>query len=141
MILFIFRSVNVEPISEYAEYLSSFGVNGVVVNSCTGEGTSMNISERKLVTEKWIEITKPLKMQVMVQIGGCALPDVVELAKHAESLNAESILCMPELYFRPTSNEALADYLKIVSEAAPKTPLFYSHNPEMSGINCKFFYI
>uniref|UniRef100_A0A6P7GP48 N-acetylneuraminate lyase n=2 Tax=Diabrotica virgifera virgifera TaxID=50390 RepID=A0A6P7GP48_DIAVI len=128
-------SVNVEPISEYAEYLSSFGVNGVVVNSCTGEGTSMNISERKLVTEKWIEITKPLKMQVMVQIGGCALPDVVELAKHAESLNAESILCMPELYFRPTSNEALADYLKIVSESAPKTPLFYSHNPEMSGIN------
>lgn len=95
----------------------------------------MTVTERKLITEEWISATRSLNMHVMVQISACPLPDVQELTKHAEMIGADSILCIPELYYRPTCNEELAEYLKIISDVAPKTPLIYSHNPEMTAVD------
>ncbi|CAG9861351.1 unnamed protein product [Phyllotreta striolata] len=128
-------SLKEELIANYAQYLFDNGIKGILVNSAVGEGMSMSVPERKLVLEEWINVAKPLKMHVMVQVGACPLPDVLDLAKHAESIGVDSLLCIPELYFKPATEEDLFDYLKIVGEAAPKTPLLYSHNPGMSGVN------
>jgi len=49
----------------------------------------------------------------------------------------DSILCLPELYFKPTTPKQLIEYLGIVSEAAPKTPLLYYHIPMMTNVNSK----
>lgn len=98
----------------------------------------MSIAEQKLAIEEWVNAAKPLKMHVMVQVGACPLPEIIDLVKHVESIGVDSILCLPELYFKPSSIEDLVDYLKIISEAAPKTPLLYNHNPEMTGVNCKY---
>jgi len=49
----------------------------------------------------------------------------------------DSILCLPELYFKPTTPKQLIEYLEIVSEAAPKTPLLYYHIPMMTNVNSK----
>ncbi|KAK0072130.1 hypothetical protein PV326_000415, partial [Microctonus aethiopoides] len=67
--------------------------------------------------------------------GGAPLPDVLELAKHAEQIKADSILCLPELYFKPTNSKQLKNYLKIVGEAAPNTPLLYYHIPRLTNVN------
>ncbi|XP_056641003.1 N-acetylneuraminate lyase-like [Diorhabda sublineata] len=128
-------SLKVGSIAEYAEYLSGCGIKGVIVNGCAGEGMSMTVTERKLVAEEWISATRSRNMHVMVQISACPLPDVQELTKHAEMIGADSILCIPELYYRPSCNDELADYLKIISDIAPKTPLIYSHNPEMTAVD------
>lgn len=49
------------------------------VNGTTGEGTSMNTEERKLVTEAWAQVCTQTQQHLMVQIGGACLPDVIEL--------------------------------------------------------------
>ncbi|CAH1111821.1 unnamed protein product [Psylliodes chrysocephalus] len=134
----IFRddlSLKVGQIAKYSQYLSDSGIKCILVNSDIGEGMSMSIAEQKLAIEEWVNVAKPLKMHVMVQVGACPLPEIIDLVKHVESIGVDSILCLPELYFKPSSIEDLVDYLKIISEAAPKTPLLYNHNPEMTGVN------
>ncbi|XP_076629686.1 N-acetylneuraminate lyase isoform X2 [Colletes latitarsis] len=95
----------------------------------------MSVTERKLITEAWASAVKRTKQHLMVQVGGAPLPDVLELAKHAESIKADSILCLPELYFKPTTSDQLTKYLKLVSDAAPNTPLLYYHIPMLTNVN------
>lgn len=117
----------------YAKYLSDKGIKGILVNGTTGEGTSMSVAERKKTVETWVSHLQ--NQHLMVQIGGAPLPDVIELAKHAESVKADSILCLPELYFKPQTPAQLIEYLKTISEAAPNTPLLYYHIPMFTNVN------
>ncbi|XP_029039289.2 N-acetylneuraminate lyase-like [Osmia bicornis bicornis] len=129
------KSLNLSIIPQYASYLASKKITGVLINGTTGEGTSLNLNERKLVAEAWANAVKATKQHLMIQVGGAPFPDVLELAKHAESIKADSILCLPELYFKPTTSEQLTEYLKLVGSAAPNTPLLYYHIPMFTNVN------
>ncbi|XP_071558042.1 N-acetylneuraminate lyase-like isoform X2 [Temnothorax nylanderi] len=128
-------SLNLNIIPKYATYLAKKGIKGILVNGTNGEGMSMSVAERKLVADAWVKAANETKQHLMVQVGGAPLPDVIELAKHASSLNVDSILCLPELYFKPTTPEQLIEYLEIIGKAAPKTPLLYYHIPMMTNVN------
>ncbi|XP_050458104.1 N-acetylneuraminate lyase-like [Cataglyphis hispanica] len=129
------RSLNLDIIPKYATYLAKKGINGILVNGTSGEGPSMSVTERKFVTEAWVKATKSTKQHLMIQIGGAPLPDVIELANHAESLRVDSILCLPELYFKPTTPQQLIEYLERIGKAAPNTPLLYYHIPMLTNVN------
>ncbi|XP_012148358.2 N-acetylneuraminate lyase-like [Megachile rotundata] len=129
------RSLNLSIIPQYANYLASKKVTGILVNGTTGEGPSLSLTERKMVAEAWANAVKTTKQHLMIQVGGAPLPDVLELAKHAESIKADSILCLPELYFKPSTSTQLAEYLKLVGSAAPNTPLLYYHIPMFTNVN------
>ncbi|XP_033225217.1 N-acetylneuraminate lyase-like [Belonocnema kinseyi] len=128
------QSLNLSIVPRYAEYLAQKGITGILVNGTTGEGTSLSLKERKLISEEWAKAVKKTKQHLMIQVGGAPLPDVLELAKHAESLKVDSLLCLPELYFKPLKPESLVDYLKAVSDAAPKTPLLFYHIPMFTNV-------
>lgn len=128
-------SVNTGAVIKYAKFLKDGGVPGVLVNGTNGEGPLMSVDERKTNAEAWVDAAKETKQHVMVQVGGCPLPDVKKLAGHAEKIGANSILCLPELFFSPKTPQELIDYLKLVSEAAPNTPLLYYHNPGQTRID------
>lgn len=51
----------------------------------------------------------------------------------------DSVLCLPELYFKAKTEEELVKYLKDISVFCPTTPLLYYHIPWMSGVNCNAF--
>lgn len=99
----------------------------------------MTVSERKKTVEKWSEVCRKYEISLMVQIGG-NLPfiEVANLAAHAESLKVDSILCLPELYFKPKKEEDLAQYLSNISKHCKNTPLLYYHIPMFTGVNRKF---
>ncbi|CAH1123910.1 unnamed protein product [Ceutorhynchus assimilis] len=128
-------TVNTDRIPQYANYLLESGINGILVAATTGEGTSLSVQERKNLTESWASAVKTTRQHLMVQVGGAPFPDVVDLARHADNLRVDSILTMPELYFKPKNPQELISYLKFVSAAAPNTPLFYYHNPGHTGVN------
>lgn len=127
--------MNTSVIPEYAQFLATRGIPAVLVHGSTGEGPGLNVAERKNVAEAWVAAGKSTKQHVMIQVGGCPLPDAKELAKHAEKIGADSILCLPELYFKPTTAQDLIDYLKEIASGAPNTPLLYYHIPMWSGVN------
>uniref|UniRef100_A0A182TEK1 N-acetylneuraminate lyase n=1 Tax=Anopheles melas TaxID=34690 RepID=A0A182TEK1_9DIPT len=129
------EKVNINAIEPYVELLKANHVNGVLVNGTTGEGMLMTTDERMLVTEAWQRSCQKHGITVMVQIGGAAYPDVVQLAQHASKMDVDAVLCLPELYFKPKSCEQLITYLKGVAMHCPTTPFFYYHIPMFTDVN------
>uniref|UniRef100_A0A1Q3FDN6 N-acetylneuraminate lyase n=1 Tax=Culex tarsalis TaxID=7177 RepID=A0A1Q3FDN6_CULTA len=129
------QQVNCEIVDPYAKLLKSKGVNAVLVNGTSGEGMLMTVQERKSVAEAWSAACLKYGLVLMVQIGGAPYPDVVDLAKHAEGLGVDGVLCLPELYFKPKTPEKLTEYLKNVASHCPETPFFYYHIPMFTDVN------
>lgn len=74
----------------------------------------------------------------MIQIGGTNQSEIYELAAHAEQANADAVLCLPDLFFKPATEAVLVHYLKGIAEHCPTRPFFYYHFPRMTGVGRKF---
>lgn len=122
-------------VDKYASFLKSKGISAVLVNGTSGEGMLMSVDERKKIAEKWSEACKKYGILLMVQIGGCPFMDTIELAKHAEELKVDGILCLPELYFKPKTVIKLVQYLKDISAYSPSVPLYYYHIPMFTQVD------
>lgn len=114
------------------------GMHGVMVNGMTGEGMMLTMDERKKVTEKWMEVTRKYDMKMLVNIGGITLPEVYELAEHAEKLKVDAVMLMPDLFYHPKTEEDLVLFMKDIMMHMPTRPVFYYHIPMMTGIYCKY---
>lgn len=115
------------------------GMHGVMINGMTGEGTVMTLDERMRLTEKWHEITRKYDMKMLVNIGGMDLSSVYMLAEHAERLKADAVMLMPDLFYKPMTEEDLLMYMKDIMMHMPTRPVLYYHIPMMTGIRCKSF--
>jgi len=127
--------IDATKVEAYARHLAKGGVKAVFVNGTTGEGVqSLSLSERKELLEAWVQ-QKDHCPTIMAQVSGCSFRDTLELTKHAESLGVAAIGVLPNLFPRPRSVGELVDWCRRISEAAPKTPLFYYHIPGFSGVS------
>lgn len=111
------------------------------MNGTTGEGVCQRFDERKRNFEEWLKSCQKYDLKLMVQIGGTAVTTVYDLAEHAEEKGADAVLCLPELFFKPTCEEDLVDYLRKVAEHCPTRPFFYYHFPAFSKVNCRYPFI
>ena len=59
-------------------------------------------------------------------------------AAHAQETGADSLLCLPELFNKPSSVDEVVDYLRLVAAAAPNTPLLYYHNPAYTSVSSEY---
>lgn len=130
--------MNYDIIDEYCKLLKTKGVNGALINGTSGEGSCLRLDERKRLAELWQVACKKYGVTLMVQIGGCDILSVFELAKHAESIGVDCILCLPDLFFKPKIEEDLVSYIKSIVPFCPNTPFYYYHIPRMSGVDGMF---
>lgn len=114
------------------------GMQGVYVNSMTGEGLTLTVEERKTLSEIWFEIGCKYEFYVIVNIGGLSLHNVYELAEHAEKLNFDAVMVMPDVDNKPRTEEDLVYFLKNVQTYMPTRLFFYHHTPSGENKNCKF---
>ena len=128
------RSVNLDVIGGYAEFLARNGVSGVFVCGTTGESMSLTVGERKAVAERWVDVS-PDELTVIVHVGHTCVPDAVEMAGHAEECGAWGIGAMPPFFFKPQTVEDLAEVTAEIAAAAPNLPFYYYHIPEMTGVH------
>jgi N-acetylneuraminate lyase len=96
---------------------------------------SLSVAERKALAEAWIESGKRHGVKISNHIGAASISDSRELAKHAEEVGCVMISAMPPYFFKPGNVKVVADWLKTIGEAAPKTPLYYYHFPAITGVN------
>lgn len=130
--------MNYDAIDEYCKFLKNKGVDGALVNGTSGEGTCLRLEERKRLAEVWSVACKKYGVTLMLQIGGCDVLSVFELAQHAELIGVDCVLCLPDLFFKPKIEEDLVSYIKSIARYCPTRPLYYYHIPRMSGVDCEF---
>ncbi|KAL0868965.1 hypothetical protein ABMA27_007292 [Loxostege sticticalis] len=95
---------------------------------------SFSLAGRKSLVDEWVKAGKANGLYVMVQVGGAPFADVVDLAQYCEKAGANSLLTLPELYFRPQSVPELVFYVEQVAKAAPSLPVLYYNYPKMSNV-------
>lgn len=107
-------------------YLSPFGT--------TGEAVAVGLSERMDMLEHLVEAGLPAA-QIMPGTGVCALPDTVELTRHAVELECAAVMVLPPFYY-PASEEGLFTYFARLIEhvASDALRICLYHIPQMSGV-------
>ncbi|XP_011505501.1 PREDICTED: N-acetylneuraminate lyase-like [Ceratosolen solmsi marchali] len=130
------KTLNLKIIPQYAKFLESKNITGILVGGTTGEGLSLSIEERKQLVAAWASAVKETKQHLMVHIGGLTFAGVKELTIFSESLHVDSLLCLPDLFYKPTKIEELFDYFSSIGKLAPNTPLLYYQSSKVK-INIK----
>jgi len=128
------RSIDYDVIDKYGQFLKSKGVLGVLVNSTVGEGTTLKIDEHRRLAEEWLKVTRKYGMTMMLTIGGVSVADTYDLVQHAEKIGVDAIVLLPDLFYKPRTEEDLVDYIKDVAKYAPNLSIYYYHIPLYTGV-------
>jgi len=126
-------SVNLEIIPEYSDFYERNRVNGAFICGTSGEGFLLSMEERKKVAEKWVE-TSPENFKTIIHIGGPAVSDCRDLAKHARDIGAWGFGVMAPVFFKPSRVRELVDYCEHIASAAPDLPFYFYHMPGYTGV-------
>ena len=121
------------PIVPMVERLIADGVTGLYVCGSTGEGPSMTTEERKRVAVAFVEAAAG-RIPVVVQVGHNAVEEARVLARHAAEVGADAISAVPPSYYGIASTSTLAATVAEIAAAAPRTPFYYYHIPQLSGL-------
>lgn len=126
--------LDTSPIKDFVDRLIRNGVHAAFVCGTMGESVSMTVDERKKVIEAWIEASKDKDFNVFCHIGCESLYDTIELAKHSESIGVKAIALIPPSFFKPSNMDGLIEWLAAVGKAVPKTPIYYYHYDDATGV-------
>lgn len=123
-----------DRIPPIVDQLLAEGVQGLFVCGSTGEGLSLTKEERGAVAHAHVAAVRG-RIPVIAQVGHNSLRVARELADHARQTGVDAIAVAPPCYFRPRTLEQLVQCVQEVAAAAPETPLYYYHVPELSGVD------
>lgn len=128
-------SVLTEKIPAYYRMLAENGISGAFINGSTGEGVSMSLEEKKLVTRTWARAAEGNEeFSVINLVGGNSLAECIELARYSMEEGVSAISVMPPFYFKPASVDQLARFVAEIGEAVPGLPVYYYHIPVLTGV-------
>lgn len=118
-------------LERHLRFLAEGGLDGVLVHGTNGEFPSLTMGERLAAARATAEAATGLLL--MLGIGSCALPDVIELVRAARSLGFGSALLPPPFYYRAAPVGGLAAFFLSVLDVAELPVLLY-HIPQVTGV-------
>lgn len=111
--------------------LARGGLDGALVMGTNGEFPSFDVGERLACADAVARCRSGLEL--MLGVGSCALPEVLQLLAAAEHLGYGSALLPPPFYFRGAPAIGLIDFFRRALDAAELPVLLY-HIPQVTGI-------
>lgn len=111
------------------------GVDGIALFGTTGEGQSFSLAERRAGLESLLAAGIDPR-RVMVGTGCAALPETIELTRHAVGCGCAGALVLPPFFFRSAGDDGVfACYTRLVEEVADdRLRVYLYHIPQMTGI-------
>ena len=108
---------------------------GLAIFGTNSEAASISVPERLALTEALVEAGIPAA-RMMPGAGACALPDAVELSRHASQLGAAGLLILPPFFFKGVSDDgAFAYYSEIIERVGSGcAPIYLYHIPQLTCV-------
>jgi len=116
-------SIDLPALEEHISYLQKAGVHGIFINATTGEFTSLNNEEKKLLAEKGRELVT--STFYLVGTASTNTFEVIELTKHAQDIGADYVVIAPP-YYCPLNDEALFKHYSMVAEKTEIPIILYN---------------
>jgi 4-hydroxy-tetrahydrodipicolinate synthase len=118
----------------HAQALIADGCDGVALLGTTGEANSFSLTERKVILEAGVAAVGADRL--MPGTGVNALPETVDLTRHALSLGVTRVVMLPPSYYKGVSDEGLfrayAHVIETIGDNRLKVVLY--HIPQVSGV-------
>lgn len=128
-------SPDLKRLGEHCLSLLADGCHGIALLGTTGEANSFSVSERKAILEAALKagVTPD---QLAPGVGVAAIPDTVELTRHALSLGITRVVMLPPFYYKGVSDDGIfAAYARIIEAAAdPRLKIILYHIPQTSAV-------
>jgi 4-hydroxy-tetrahydrodipicolinate synthase len=115
--------------------LFAAGVDGIAPFGTTGEGQSFSVAERRDGLEALLAAgIDPAR--IVPGTGCAALPDTIELTRHAVAAGCAGALVLPPFFFKDVSVAGVYESFARVIDAVADTRLrlFLYHIPQVSGV-------
>jgi len=122
-------------LAAHAKRLIEDGCHGVAMLGSTGEANSFSLAERKAMLEAVVASGVPAG-QLLPGTGVCALPETIELTRHALSLGVRTVVMLPPFYYKGVAPQGLVDaYSRIVEGVADdRLQVILYHIPPIAQI-------
>ncbi|MEY4749645.1 MAG: hypothetical protein RIQ60_1859 [Pseudomonadota bacterium] len=121
----------------HAAGLLAAGCGGVTPFGTTGEFASFSVAERRAGVEALLAGGVPAD-RVIVSTSAAALPDVIELTRHALDIGAHGVLMLPPFYFKGLTDAGVLACFRQVIDAlgadAARLKLYLYHIPQLSTV-------
>lgn len=120
----------------HARRMLDAGCDGVTLFGTTGEGPAFTTTERKALLMALLAGGVRAD-QIVVTTSACALPDAIELGRHAASLGCHRQMFMPPFYFRgPREAGIIASVSQVIHGIDdPRLKLLLYHIPGLSSVS------
>lgn len=128
-------SLNLAVVETQLEHFLKWNVTAVFIAGTTGESQSLNVDERRALTERWCAAARGTAMRVVVHAGSNCLVDSAALARHAQQHGAAAVSAIAPSYFRPPSLDTLIACSAEIASAAPEIPFYYYDLPALTGLS------
>jgi 4-hydroxy-tetrahydrodipicolinate synthase len=118
----------------HANALIADGCDGIALLGTTGEANSFSLTERKTILEAAATAVGPERL--MPGTGVNALPETIDLTRHALSLGVTRVVMLPPSYYKGVSDEGLfRAYAQVIETVADnRLQVVLYHIPQVSGV-------
>lgn len=118
----------------HARTLVADGCDGIALLGTTGEANSFSVTERRSILEAGVMAVGAERL--MPGTGVNALPETIELTRHALSLGVTRVVMLPPSYYKGVSDEGLfrayAQVIETIGDNRLRVVLY--HIPQVSGV-------
>ena len=108
---------------------------GLAIFGTNSEANSLSVKEKLTLLEELLAAGLPAAKMVP-GTGTCALPDSIELTRHAVSAGCAGVLMLPPFYYKPVSDEGLfRSFARVIDAVAdPRLRIYLYHIPPVSNV-------
>ncbi|MCG2597127.1 MAG: dihydrodipicolinate synthase family protein, partial [Achromobacter sp.] len=108
---------------------------GLAIFGTNSEANSLSVAEKRHLLDALLDAGLPAA-RMMPGTGACALPDAVELTRHAVGAGCGGVLMLPPFYYKGVSDEGLFRAFAHVIErvADERLRIYLYHIPPVSGV-------
>jgi 4-hydroxy-tetrahydrodipicolinate synthase len=120
--------------SAHARALIADGCDGIALLGTTGEANSFSVAERKAILEAGVAAVGANRL--LPGTGVNALPETIDLTRHALSLGVTRVVMLPPCYYKGVTDEGLfAAYARVIETIADdRLQVVLYHIPQVSGV-------
>ncbi len=129
------RSPNHAALAAHCRQLLDDGCHGIALLGSTGEANSFSLNERRAMLEA-VVASGIAPEALLPGTGLCALPETIELTRHALSLGVTKVVMLPPFYYKGVSDQGLFDaYCQVIDTLADdRLRIVLYHIPPISQI-------
>lgn len=122
-------------LAAHCQRLLDEGCHGVALLGTTGEANSFSLGERKAMLESVVKAGVGAD-KLMPGTGVAAIPETIDLTRHALSIGIDKVVMLPPFYYKGVSDDGLFDaYSRILEGVADdRLKVVLYHIPQVSGI-------